>query len=757
MRRTTRCLLVLLACCSFSTEAATAARSETTLLADYLDSLVRQGLRIIYSSDLVDPEDALLTDPDPADPIASLKEALRPFGLKVVDGPSGSLLIVRDESVVRTPAPERHETPTPLPEIIVTSSLHRLQYAGSGSHTYLERELATRIPAAAEEAVRLTNRLPGTASGGISSRNHIRGGEVNEVLFLFDGLRLYEPYHLKDFQSVASIVNASAISGIDFYTGGYPVRYGDRMSGVMSLQLREPAQKTETELALSFFNTSVLSLGSFGKNRQGDWLIAARRGNLDLIADVIDPDYGSPDYQDVLLHVGWEFGPRTTLSANLLASHDKLSLTDDDVGETANAKYDNNVFWLKWLAKWSDVLQSSTILSLSEISDKRSGTLNLPGIVSAVLDESRDFKAFEVQQDWTFSPSTSWMVNAGVRARHQDAEYRHDLSKTVLAPYDQVLDNEPFVTRSFDVAPEGGQYAAYAELRWQLLDKLILDLGVRWDQQTYTTSSDDRQYSPRASILYRHSQRTEFRIGIGQFYQAQEINELQISDGVNTFYPAQRAKHVVANLKHSFNTGIDLDISMYRKAFRSLRPRFENVFNALTLVPELQFDRVMIDAPEAESRGVEMMVSYGAGQDDLFWWLGYAWSEVEDSASNGKFKRSWDQTHTAKFGVSWRWGPWDLSAAGETHTGWPRTLIDTDINSSRYSVFHTLDARVSRDFDLRHGSLTAFLEVTNLINRDNPCCTEYSVQPGPGGVDELVAIEKYWLPIVPSLGVVWRF
>ena len=757
MRELARCLVALAACCSLATAFAQSPVLKGSPLAEYLDALTRQGLRIIYSSDLVGAEQVLLQEPDPSDPKSSLADLLRPYGLKAVDGPSGSLLIVRDESAAAVPAEVRPAVAKPLPEIIVTSSLHRLKYAESGSHTYLERELSTRIPAAAEEAVRLTNRLPGTASGGVSSRNHIRGGEVNEVLFLFDGLRLYEPYHLKDFQAVASIVNAAAISGIDFYTGGYPVRYGDRMSGVMSMKLREPAERVETELSLSFYNASALSLGRFGKKEQGDWLVAARRGNLDLIADVIDPDYGSPDYQDLLLHVGWNFGPRARFSANLLASHDKISIADDDVGERATADYDNRVLWLKWIADWSDVLQSETIVSLNDISDTRVASLDMPGIVSGALDEARDFMAFEIRQDWSYSPTDTWMVNLGFRGRHQDAEYRHSLDKTVVAPFDQILDNAPFVSRSLELSPEGAQYAAYSELRWQPLKKLIVDLGLRWDQQTYTTSSDDRQYSPRASLLWRSSDRTEFRIGFGQFYQAQEINELQVSDGVGTFYPAQRAKHLVANLKHSFREGIDLDVSLYRKAFRSLRPRFENVFNALTLVPELQFDRVMINAPEAESRGIELMASYGAGDDDLFWWLGYSWSEVIDTTASGKMKRSWDQTHTGKLGVSWRWGAWSFSAAGEVHTGWPKSLITSELNALRYSVFHTLDARVSRDFDVKRGTLTAFLEVTNLYNRNNPCCTEYSIQPGPGGSNELVGIEKYWLPIVPSLGVVWRF
>ena len=250
---------------------------------------------------------------------------------------------------------------------------------------------------------------------------------------------------------------------------------------------------------------------------------------------------------------------------------------------------------------------------------------------------------------------------------------------------------------------------------------------------------------------------TEVRFGFGEYYQAQEINELQVSDGLTEFFPAQRAQHVVANIKHKFDAGIDLDVSIYRKTFRTLRPRFENVFNTLTLLPELQFDRTRIDAFRAESRGAELMASFGSGSDNLFWWLGYAWSEVEDSVSTGKVKRSWDQTHTVKGGVSWRWGAWDISAAGEVHTGWPKTELGTVRNASRYSVFHTLDARVSRDFTLKRGELTAFLEVTNLYDRANPCCTEYSLQPTTSGPDELVAREAHWLPVVPSLGVVWRF
>jgi hypothetical protein len=60
---------------------------------------------------------------------------------------------------------------------------------------------------------------------------------------------------------------------------------------------------------------------------------------------------------------------------------------------------------------------------------------------------------------------------------------------------------------------------------------------------------------------------------------------------------------------------------------------------------------------------------------------------------------------------------------------------------------------VSRRFDLPRGDLTAFLEITNLYDRANPCCTEYSLLPD----GSLNSRQSNWLPLVPSLGVVWRF
>jgi hypothetical protein len=55
------------------------------------------------------------------------------------------------------------------------------------------------------------------------------------------------------------------------------------------------------------------------------------------------------------------------------------------------------------------------------------------------------------------------------------------------------------------------------------------------------------------------------------------------------------------------------------------------------------------------------------------------------------------------------------------------------------------------------GELNAFLEIGNLYNRANPCCTEYRPGQDDAGNPVLSGKEGNWLPLIPSLGILWRF
>jgi hypothetical protein len=119
--------------------------------------------------------------------------------------------------------------------------------------------------------------------------------------------------------------------------------------------------------------------------------------------------------------------------------------------------------------------------------------------------------------------------------------------------------------------------------------------------------------------------------------------------------------------------------------------------------------------------------------------------------------------------VTWTRGAWDASLALSYHSGWPTTpvrLVTSDgatpdvvigpRNSERFADFASLDLRVARTFPLRLGELTAYAELTNALNRANPCCVDYNVVPDDGSY-VLERDEDMWLPLVPSIGVLWKF
>jgi outer membrane receptor protein involved in Fe transport len=343
-----------------------------------------------------------------------------------------------------------------------------------------------------------------------------------------------------------------------------------------------------------------------------------------------------------------------------------------------------------------------------------------------------------------------------------------------FAPFYKFFQNKPFWPRSIQATPEGEQYAAYAEARWKIREDLIIDFGMRFDRQTYSVASTNEQTSPRVNVLYKFGNRTELRAAVGRFYQAQEINELQINDGLAEFFPPQYADHFVASLAHNFSDDLEIRVEVFRKNYNELIPRYENAFNTLVLLPELQIDRARVDASTAVVRGAEMTMSGEFNVVSSRWWLSYAWSVAEESIQRQKVKRSWDQTHAVKFGAIGTWGPFKVSAAGSWHSGWPKTeLIVEEVqspdgsialvastnprNSLDHDPFLTLDLRASRDYQLRNSELTAFIEISNALNRENACCTEYSMQINEDGSSMLLTETEHWLPLVPSIGVIWRF
>jgi hypothetical protein len=734
-----------------------------------LEELRAAGLELLYSSDLVKPWLRVTVEPQATEPRARLEEILAPHGIRVTEGPAGTLILVRDASrAPRAAAPgaAHRPVPAPLEAVVVSASHYRFGDEPAFSSTQLSNAQLEALPEIGEDPVRAVARLPGVARQDFSSRVHLRGGADNETLFRFDDLRLYNPYHLKDFFGVFSSIDPGIVSDIRVYTGGFPVNFGDRSSGVVDIAPRLPGTRPQGQAVLSLFTAGVALDGGFAGGA-GDWAVAARRGNMDVFFDAADSTLGEPDYHDLYAHAGRRLNDWLAVSANALVFDDRILAFDSDQEEEARAEYRDAYGWLRFDLGEPDGRGGRVLASRTELESERSGSAVLPGVASGALSDERHFTTHSLQADGWWRIGSKSLLQAGAEWRQQSGRYEYsdavDFELLFLTPG---APTEESRARSISLRPSGQQSGAYLNWRFEPGRALAADIGVRWDTQSLA-AGDGSQWSPRAVLLWRPRDDTRLRFGWGRYFQAQGINELQVPDGETAWQRAQRATHHVASVEHDLTPALTLRAEAYRKDYDRPLARHENLLNTLVVLPELKPDRIAVAPDAALAEGVELSLNYEAGS--LAGWLSYTHSRVRDRVDGEWLNRSWDQRDYASAGLHWRGDRWEASLAATWHRGWPTTEVELltlepfplasvqTRNATRIGDYTRVDLRLARRFVLESaGEITAFVEVNNLLKRNNDCCVEYQIEDEEE-VPFLDVEARGSLPLIPSLGIVWKF
>ncbi|MDH3805483.1 MAG: TonB-dependent receptor, partial [Gammaproteobacteria bacterium] len=434
----------------------------------------------------------------------------------------------------------------------------------------------------------------------------------------------------------------------------------------------------------------------------------------------------------------------------------------------------NGQLWAQLDNRWSDDLTSKLVLSAISFDNRRDGSLgDVEKLVAAVLDE-REVEQFSFRQDWTWNSAKSHLMQWGIEVTYADAQYNYANSAEYFGLPAMFEDQPESVSLAATAEPSGSSYSLYYSDRWKVSPKTVLEWGLRWDDQTYTDLSSDSQLSPRINIMRSMGSNTELRLSWGRYHQSQGINDLQIEDGVTNFWPAQKADHMIAGIHHLIRDKYSLRLEVFRKDMHDVRPRFENLFDPLGLIPEIQPDRVRLDPTSATSEGVEISIDRSNGP--LTWWASYTLAEATDRINGNDEYRSWDQRHAFQGGLAWSNEKWDVALAASIHSGWPTSelmLIEDGVdddgepefvaitgprNVERFGSFASVDFRVSRTWKLQRGTFMAFFEVSNLTNRENECCRDYDFDEDEvTGEDVFDSDVDYWMPLLPAIGVLWEF
>ncbi|MGH7471901.1 MAG: carboxypeptidase regulatory-like domain-containing protein, partial [Longimicrobiales bacterium] len=372
-----------------------------------------------------------------------------------------------------------------LTDIVVTPGHFGIAHEAINKQQTLNREQIETLPQLAEDIFRTVNRLPGISSNEMSAKFYVRGGDYRSVLVLLDGLELFEPYHLKDFDGALSILDVAAIGGVDLTTGGFSAEHGNRMTGVFDLRTTEQLYaRPRTTLGVSLSNARIMSQGSFA-NGNGLWLFSARRGYLDILLKLIDEDTGvDPRYYDVLGKVVYQISPGHRISARALRAGDTGHLVDDDGVGTVESDYGSSYAWLTWQADWSERLQVITQLSTGGLDWNRRAQEHDVDYDYDVRDV-RALNFLGAKQDWLASISDNVALKWGFEARRSSADY--DYFKRIGRGRAEAGQWVTYVDSSaVRVRPEGTDVGFYFAPRVRPVSALTLEAGLRWDRQSHT-------------------------------------------------------------------------------------------------------------------------------------------------------------------------------------------------------------------------------------------------------------------------------
>ncbi len=75
----------------------------------------------------------------------------------------------------------------------------------------------------------------------LTSQYNVRGGNYDENLIYINDFEIYRPYLVSSGQQEGlSLINAELTRNVNFYTGGFQSKYGDKMSSVLDIQYKKP-------------------------------------------------------------------------------------------------------------------------------------------------------------------------------------------------------------------------------------------------------------------------------------------------------------------------------------------------------------------------------------------------------------------------------------------------------------------------------------------------------------------------------------
>jgi hypothetical protein len=667
------------------------------------------------------------------------------------------------------------------------------------SSNKLDIETIKKMPALAGEVdlLRSIQLLPGVQGGSEGTAGFfVRGGSPDQNLILVDGVPVYNVSHLFGF---LSIFNADAINNVEIIKGGFPARFGGRLSSVLDISLKEGNLKEfQGNVTVSMVASKFTIEGPILTDKMS-YLITGRRSFLE--------PFLRPVTRQQKIQAGAKGGETTyafydfnTKINYILSTNDRLYLsfyqgrddyfdqflfsssfgntTTDETKESGLA-WGNRVAALRWNHLYGPRLFSNLILfttsyQLDIQSDillqiNRGGGRVFNNFFSSQLSEISDQG---VRLDFNWFPTADHNVKFGFQGIMHT--FRQNLDSKLAGGS---TPTESVTTSNVREGTNSAEFNFYVEDEVNITPALGINAGLhfsnyRVDGLFYPS------FQPRFSMRWKISDNNALKAGYASMTQYLHLlsnsglglpTDLWVS--ANRDIRPQDVKQVSMGYVQTLLRGFDLTIESFYKQLSSLIDFKEGASFFLTTTG---IDD-KITSGIGEAYGVEFLVKRDQGKTNG--WVAYtlSWSNrtfPELNAGN-TFPFNYDRRHdlalVVNHSLSKRWSinsTWVFSSGRAVTlplTNYVANLPNNDgiianipslieyspRNAYRYKPYHRLDISATRTAKTSWGSHVFSIGLYNAYNRLN---TFYiTLDEGNREDGTIVLIENSLFPVIPGI------
>jgi len=621
-----------------------------------------------------------------------------------------------------------------------------------------------RAPGGFEDVVRALSVLPGVAVAS-PGRNDliVRGGAPSENLYVVDGFVVPNINHFGSQGATGgplSFINLDYVRETSFSTGGFSALYGDKLSSVLTIDLREGRKDR-------IGGKGTISASQFGFNLEGpvsqtsNFIFSARRSYLDFIFNAAGFNF-VPEYYDLLSKFTYDIDNKNKLSYLFIGAFDKVKFNNNNSDDL----YENSRIL------GSDQNQYLTGISYRRLFDK--GFLNLTLSRNFVdynssqrdtllnpifLNKSREGEN-ELKADVVYKLSSTSEVNFGASAKL--IKFKTD----VKLPGFITSFGDTLTITSLNKESNFSKYGIFAQYSDMLFNRLRLSIGLRAD---YFNAINTNYYvSPRFAIAYMLSDVASINFAAGIYHQSPSYIWLAAVPE-NKNLKAVKVNQFVLGYDRKLREDVRIKLEGFYKDYNDyptslLRPYLvlantgagygggDDNFSSFGLEP-------LISGGEGEVHGVEFSVQKKSSNIPHYGILSITWSEAYFTAldgirRSGSYDQKWIINLTAGYIFN---NKWETSFKFRFATGNPFTPFNSDgtqsvvnFNSNRFKPFHSLDVRVDRRWDFERIALITYLDIQNIYNNKNSNTIRFDYRKGE--IDNQSSIG-----LLPSIGVSLEF